>query len=222
MKKSKKIKSTKQATETTRKIGRFGRLGEIREFGEIFKKYLQGVFRRLKMFWVNLTRNIKDFLFYYLPRIYRFFTARIIIILGTIYIIYNLVPLPYPYISFASFKNNYQAHLLLGETFLIKNNLEEAKNEFALAYPLTKNKNEINERLSEVNNLIKEKINLEAQLTFWEKQIEEKANYRDAYLEMALLNYQTKRPALARFYFEKAKDLDPNNVMVKEMEGMMR
>jgi len=100
--------------------------------------------------------------------------------------------------------------------------LEEARNEFTFAYPLAKDKIEIIERLNEVNNLIRGENNLEKQLIYWEKQIEEKANYRDAYLELALLNYQTKRPALSRFYFEKAKELDPNNITVKKMEEFIK
>ncbi|MDO8488362.1 MAG: tetratricopeptide repeat protein [bacterium] len=48
------------------------------------------------------------------------------------------------------------------------------------------------------------------QIGYWEQVASASPTYRDAYVQLALLNAQLDNPELARVYFQKAIQLDPN------------
>lgn len=73
---------------------------------------------------------------------------------------------------------------------------------------LTKNQN------LEINS--EEKIHEE--ILSWKSVVEKFPNYRDAYLKLAALFWKVRLDDQAKFYLEKAKELDPNNETVKKLE----
>ncbi len=56
------------------------------------------------------------------------------------------------------------------------------------------------------------------ELTFWQKEVEKRPDYRDGYFKLALLNYQLKNFGKSKDYLEKALSLDPNFEKGREME----
>ncbi|MBI5613314.1 hypothetical protein HY947_00130 [Candidatus Gottesmanbacteria bacterium] len=60
-----------------------------------------------------------------------------------------------------------------------------------------------------------QKINSEE--SFWKKIIEERPDYRDGYVILALLSYKKKSTDMAAFYKNKALSLDPNYPLPKEL-----
>lgn len=123
--------------------------------------------------------------------------------------------------------NDLSSHLLLAQEYLKRGNIESVEREFLLAQQLTNQQPETSSRsvlgaaLSPIKIL--EKIKNEPQrikneISFWEKVVAEKPDYRDAYLQLAILNYQIYKNDKAQEYLKKAKELDPNFEATKEIE----
>ena len=49
------------------------------------------------------------------------------------------------------------------------------------------------------------------EIQLWERALDEKSNYRDVLLRLALLNYQINQNEEAKDYWGRANYLDPNN-----------
>lgn len=62
---------------------------------------------------------------------------------------------------------------------------------------------------------------IEKKITFWETVIEEKDDYRDGYLMLALLNFKAGRKETAKDYWQKAYEIDPNNKEVNELKNIL-
>ena len=61
----------------------------------------------------------------------------------------------------------------------------------------------------------------EREITFWEKILEEKGDHRDTFLLLSFLNYKTGRKEIAKDYWKRAWELDPNNEKVKNLEKII-
>jgi len=59
-------------------------------------------------------------------------------------------------------------------------------------------------------------------ISAWEKIVEEKPNYRDGYLQLAILHYKLYENDKAKEYLNKALDLDPNYEPAKELEFIIK
>ncbi len=68
----------------------------------------------------------------------------------------------------------------------------------------------------------KEKGESASNLVFWQNQVKEKPNYRDAYFSLALVYYQIKDFKSSSENLEKAMDLDPNFEKGKELEEILK
>ena len=55
----------------------------------------------------------------------------------------------------------------------------------------------------------------------WEKIIEDKPQYRDAYLQLAILNYKIKEIQKAKDNLNKALEIDPNFELTKKLEEII-
>ena len=66
-----------------------------------------------------------------------------------------------------------------------------------------------------------EKIKVQNELIFWQKEVGKMPNYRDAYFKLALLNYQLKDFDKANEYLKKTLSLDPNFEKGKELEKLL-
>lgn len=67
-----------------------------------------------------------------------------------------------------------------------------------------------------------EKKRIEAEIVKWEKTLEEYPGYRDVHLRLAVLNWEINNKSKAKEHLQKAKELDPNFEMTKELEEILR
>ncbi|GEM_PF-1802716 len=67
-----------------------------------------------------------------------------------------------------------------------------------------------------------ERMKLSKQVSYWKQVISKYQNYRDGYLQLALLEYQLGNSEQAKMYVNKALELDPNFEQGKELERILR
>ncbi|MEK7573658.1 MAG: tetratricopeptide repeat protein [Patescibacteria group bacterium] len=63
-----------------------------------------------------------------------------------------------------------------------------------------------------------ERIKIESEIKLWQSAAERFPNYRDAYFQLAVLNYRLRKYDNAREYLKKALKLDPNFKEGRELE----
>lgn len=131
--------------------------------------------------------------------------------------------------------NDFQSQITLAEEFLANNQFEEAERTLLLAqkiydlrfmnYDLESQVlgEEANSKLAELwqRKLYSDPEDIKKLITVWEKIIEEKPDYRDAYLQLAYLHYKFYENEKAKEYLEKAIELDPNYEPAKKMERIL-
>ncbi len=67
-----------------------------------------------------------------------------------------------------------------------------------------------------------EKKRVETEIGQWEEALEKYPGYRDVHLRLAVLNWQIKNDEKAKEHLQKARALDPNFEMTKELEKILR
>lgn len=125
------------------------------------------------------------------------------------------------------FPKDITSHLLLVQEYLKRGELSEVERELTLAQglveknPPTTNSAVLGTSLSPLKileNIKNEPQRIRQEISFWEKVVSEKPDYRDAYLQLAILNHQVYENDKAKRYLKKALDLDPNFRPTKELE----
>jgi tetratricopeptide (TPR) repeat protein len=136
----------------------------------------------------------------------------------------------------AKFPNDFEAHLVLAEKFLENNQLEEAERSLLLAqklqFPISNFQFPNNSVLGEksdtkLNELWQQKHysdpkDIRRLISGWEKIVEEKPNYRDGYLQLAILHYKLYENEKAKEYLDKALEIDPNYQPAQELEKLLK
>lgn len=115
-------------------------------------------------------------------------------------------------------------HFRLGKIFLERNDFNVAKEEFRLAEIFSKKETweenvlgATSPPLALLKKAMEAPEEIAAEISFWEKIVKEKPDYRDAYLRLAVLNYQLHKKEEAREYLKKVIDLDPNFEPAREL-----
>lgn len=67
-----------------------------------------------------------------------------------------------------------------------------------------------------------ERIKIGKEIKFWQSAVDRFPNYRDAYFELADLNYQLKNFDKAQEYLSKALKLDPNFKEAREFANKLK
>ena len=98
------------------------------------------------------------------------------------------------------------SHKILARMFFEINNFETAEKEF--------NSEEIILAKAEPDKIKK-------QILYWQKLAEEIPGYRDAYIQLSLLNKRLYRDFDARKFLEKALEIDPNNSTVLTLSKLI-
>ena len=75
--------------------------------------------------------------------------------------------------------------------------------------------------LNQENNLANKKISLTRQEIFWREQVKVHPDYRDAYMSLALVEYQLNNLSEAQSNLDKAMALDPNFKEGKELKKIL-
>ena len=185
--------------------------------------------------------------FSYFPQIYRIIPANTIIIVAkvvvlvvvTTFLALNLfIQLPPRFtktrqvqLAVMLMPNDLSNHLLLAQEYLGQGNMPAVERELILSQdlsslPTTHNPSPSVLGLTLSPLKILEKIKNEPQkireeISFWEKVVAQKPDFRDAYLQLALLNYQIYNLDKAKEYLQEAKKIDPNFKATKELEKIL-
>ena len=125
--------------------------------------------------------------------------------------------------------NDFEANLLMAEKFLENNQFEEAEKELLIAENIqqtTDNKEKVLGLTSKLGELWQQKRysdpkDIRRLISAWEKIVEEKPNYRDGYLQLAILHYKLYENEKAKEYLQKTLDLDPNYEPARELEEIL-
>lgn len=128
--------------------------------------------------------------------------------------------------------NDLSNHLLLAQEYLGRGDMTSVERELTLAESLSSRSTTHNPSstvlgltLSPIKILEKIKAEpqrIKSEISFWEKVVANKPNYRDGYLRLALLNAQIYETQKAKNHLEKAKTLDPNFETTKELEKLLK
>lgn len=120
--------------------------------------------------------------------------------------------------------HDFEAHLFLAEEYLENNQLEEAEKELLLAQVLAvKDSQVLGQRTSASLDKLwqrKREANpeeIKGLIQSWEKIIAEKPDYRDGYLQLALLHYKLYEDQKAEEYLQEALIIDPNFEAAKQL-----
>lgn len=125
--------------------------------------------------------------------------------------------------------NDFEAHLILAEEYLANNQIEKAERELIAAssiQPVADSKQQVlglSSRLDELWLRWQEKKpeEVEKLIAEWEDIISEKPDYRDGYLQLALLHYKLYENEKAKEYLQKALELAPNFEPTRELEKIL-
>lgn len=132
--------------------------------------------------------------------------------------------------------NDFEAHLILAEEYLKNNQLEAAEQELSMAKRIQQSgyqatgqirKGILGATTSTFSQLWQSKMesspeDIRKLIRYWEMIVAEKPDYRDGYLQLALLHYKLYENDKAREYLEKVLKLDPNFEPARELERILK
>jgi len=124
--------------------------------------------------------------------------------------------------------NDFETHLALAEELLDNNQFEQAEQALLLAQNL-QTTNFVNQKVlgettnSQLQELWQKKHyadpkDIQRLIDAWGKIVQEKPNYRDGYLQLAILNYKIYENEKAKEYLNKALKIDPNFEPARELK----
>jgi len=153
------------------------------------------------------------------------------------FLIINLLPLPsfdlfafeQAKITVMLFPKDISIHLILAQEYLKRGDVEALERELLLSQELVeKNPPSTPSVLGEALSPIKilEKIKNEPQrigqeISYWENVVSQKPDYRDAYLQLAILNYRIYKNEKAKEYLKRAREIDPNYEPARGLERVL-
>ena len=112
--------------------------------------------------------------------------------------------------------HNSQAHLALAEKFLKNNQFPQAEKELQISQKEKENDQQLQALLLKKHR--SDPQDIKKLITAWKKIAAAKPNYRDAYLQLAILYYQIYKQEEAQRYLQKALALDPNFKLAHQLE----
>lgn len=70
--------------------------------------------------------------------------------------------------------------------------------------------------------LLAKKADLQKQIYLWQAVVQKHPDYRDAYIKLALLEYQVKNYKASAEYTKKSLEIDPNYDIAKKIEQILQ
>jgi tetratricopeptide (TPR) repeat protein len=127
---------------------------------------------------------------------------------------------------------DFKSHLALVEKLLDNNQFEQAEQALLLAQNLQIT-NSTNQKVlgettsSQLQELWQKKHyadpkDIQRLIDAWGKIIQEKPNFRDGYLQLAILHYKIYENEKAKEYLNKALEIDPNYQPTRELEKILK
>ena len=119
-------------------------------------------------------------------------------------------------------------HLQLSNLFFQNGDLKQAKKEANIAkknysyLSFLDYKKTLKKKLNFNNKQINKPKLINKKIKFWETILKNKANFKDAYLNLCFLRYQIYQNKKAQTAWKKAFYLDPNNQVVKKLGKIIK
>lgn len=122
-----------------------------------------------------------------------------------------------------------QAHLILAEEHLKNNQIDEAERELLWAEKHLRGGvapaaylggESVFDRLWQQKRY-SDPEDIKELIKYWEGIVSEKPDYRDGFIQLALLHYKLYQNEKAKEYLQKALELDPNFKPAREMEKIL-
>lgn len=113
-------------------------------------------------------------------------------------------------------------HLNLAKIYLEMGNLGLAEKELSLAQDLGATFSADLKTVANALEIAKSRSSkIRQEISFWEKVVKEKPDYRDAYFQLAVLNYQLNHIKKAKEFLLKTLEIDPNFESAKKLEKIL-
>jgi len=126
---------------------------------------------------------------------------------------------------------DFKSHLVLAEKLLANNQFEQAEQALLLAQNLQISNSTNQKVLGETTSSQLQKLwqkkhyadpkDIQRLIDAWGKIVQEKPNYRDGYLQLAILNYKIYENEKAKEYLNKALEIDPNFEPARELKKII-
>lgn len=115
-----------------------------------------------------------------------------------------------------------KSHELLAKIYLEMGQVKMAQKELSLAKKMSSPDLISIEELEDVlEKTKKEPETIRQEISFWEKVVQEKPDYRDAYFQLAVLNYKIGNHQQAEKWLNKVFELDPAFEPAQELEKLL-
>lgn len=75
--------------------------------------------------------------------------------------------------------------------------------------------------LNQKQKLEQERLKITAEIEYWQQVIGKYKNYRDAYFQLAVLEYKIGEKELSKQYLQKVFELDPNFEVARNLEKLL-
>lgn len=106
--------------------------------------------------------------------------------------------------------NQPQPHYRLAEEYLKANQTAQAETELQLAKALAKNQPQLHQQIVSKLSTIETANTINQKIDKWKEIVGQKPQYRDGWLQLALLYWQIYQEDRARWSLEQALTIDPN------------
>ncbi len=117
---------------------------------------------------------------------------------------------------------NPQIHFALSKVYQKTHNYEEAKKELLLALEVSPDSMTILKELNKVQTTLSEPGKIDEEISYWEREVKIKPDYRDGHLQLAVRYYQLYKIEEAKLALEKAFQLDPNFETTKKLREIIK
>lgn len=112
-------------------------------------------------------------------------------------------------------------HFRLSILYQLTNNWDKATSEILLSQDSHLNSESVNQELTKIRLTQNQPSEIKKAIQNLQATIKDKPDYRDAYLLLAVDNYELYEDGLARDYLEKALKLDPNYPIGLELKKII-
>lgn len=112
---------------------------------------------------------------------------------------------------------NVSDHLALSEYYQSINNLSRAKQELIIALRISKSSLQFGDRFFSVWLEEQKPVETQREIAFWEDYLAKKPNYRDGWIQLAVLYYRIYQDTKATHALRVAIELDPNYSRAREI-----
>ncbi|MBI4100491.1 tetratricopeptide repeat protein [Candidatus Microgenomates bacterium] len=80
---------------------------------------------------------------------------------------------------------------------------------------------DLQKNIQKKQDIEKERVKIAKEIEYWEKTIEKYKDFRDAYFQLAVLNYRLGELEKAKPFLQKTLELDPNFEEGRELEKLV-